>query len=92
MLQSPNIFLKKSRFKRSRVVHIYRLEKGKTINHDLYLKETPQTLVKILHAQRYQSGYRNLKFHHDNARPHVDKTVITFLKVKEFIKMDHQPY
>ena len=79
-------------FKRSGVVHISRLEKGKTINHDTYLKETLQPLVKVLQAQRPQSGCRGLKFHHDNTRPHVDKSIITFLKAHEFIIMDHPPY
>ena len=56
------------------------------------MKETLLSLVKVLQTQRPQSGCRGLKFHQDNTRPHVDKSVINFLKDREMIIMNHPPY
>jgi len=39
-------------FKRSGVVQMFRLEKGKAINHDSYIEETLKNLVKDINAQR----------------------------------------
>ena len=49
-------------------------------------------LVKTLNQRRPTLGTKNLKFHHDNARPHVHSNVIKYLKSKDFIMMDHPPY
>ena len=38
------------------------------------------------------SGCKKLKFHHDNAKPHVHKDVAAFLEAEEFTIMDHPPY
>ena len=58
-------------------MHISWLGKGKITNHDLWLIETLQTLFKVLQNQKPPSECKNLKFHNDSARPHVDKAVIT---------------
>ena len=49
-------------FKRSGVVQMLRLDKGKTINHDSYIEETLKPLVKDINAQRPESGCKDLKF------------------------------
>ena len=79
-------------FKSDGVVHISYLDKGETIDHKKYLTSCLKPLVSTLNKRRPISGTKNLKFHHDNARPHVHKSVITYLKSKEFIIMDHPPY
>ena len=33
-----------------------------------------------------------MKFHHDNAKPHIAKSVITYLNEQNFIIMDHPSY
>ena len=33
-----------------------------------------------------------MKFHHDNARPHVHKGVVEYLKEQNFTIIDHPPY
>ena len=60
-------------FRTSGVVHISYLDKGKTIDHQTYIKDCLKPLVRTLKEQRPMDGTKNLKFHHDNARPHVHK-------------------
>ena len=79
-------------FKRSGVVHISRLEKGKTINHDSYIKESLSPLVRSLNSQRPETRCKGLKFHHDNATPHTHRDVVAFLEAQEFTMMDHPAY
>ena len=62
-------------FRTSDVVHISYLDKGKTIDHQTYIKDCLKPLVRTLKEQRPMDGTKNLKFHHDNARPHVHKGV-----------------
>ena len=37
-------------------------------------------------------GTKNLKFHHDNARPHVHKDVKKYLESQNLTVMSHPPY
>ena len=37
-------------------------------------------------------GCKNLKIHHDNSRPHVQKNVVAYLSKQGFILMNHLPY
>ena len=55
------------------------LEKEKTINHELYIKECLKPIVKVLKNERPITGAKNIKFHHDNARLHIDKNVFEYL-------------
>ena len=73
-------------------MHVSRLEKGKTINHESYIKETLKPLVKVINFVRPEMGCKNLKFHHDNAKPHVHQEVVAFLEAQEFIVIKHPPY
>ncbi len=79
-------------FKRSGMMHLSRLAKGKTIDHESYMKDTLKPLIKGLKEQRPESGCRNLKFHHDNARPHIHHLVVGLLEAEKFVIMDHPPY
>ena len=79
-------------FKRDGPVHISYLKRGKTIDHKAYIDDCLKPLVKTLNQRRQTLGTKNLKFHHDNARPHVHSNVIKYLKSKDFIMMDHPPY
>jgi len=74
------------------MVHISRLEKGKTIDHELYINKTLKPLIKAIKSERPTLGCKYLKFHHDNAKPHVHKNVVAFLEAEEFIIMEHPPY
>jgi hypothetical protein len=55
----------------SGVVNISYLDKGKTKDHQKYIKVCLKPLVSTLKEQRPMYGTKNLKFHHVNARPHV---------------------
>jgi [histone H3]-lysine36 N-dimethyltransferase SETMAR len=79
-------------FKTSGVVSITYLDKGKTIDAQTYINESLKSLVKALKRQRPSTGADFQKFHHDNARPHVDKRVKNYLKRNKFITIDHPPY
>ena len=62
-------------FRTSGVVHISYLDKGKTKDHQTCIKVCLKPLVSTLKEQRPMYGTKNLKYHHDNARPHVHKDV-----------------
>ena len=79
-------------FKTTGVVHLSCLEKGKTINHDTYINKCLKPLFDTINQQRPNSGTKNMKFHHDNARPHVYSSVTRLLEREQFIIMDHTPY
>jgi len=79
-------------FRRSGIDQITYWDKGDTVTSESYIKDCLKPLVRTLGEQRSKSGCHGLKFHQDNAIPHVASTVITFLKDHEFIIMDHPPY
>ena len=100
--QSPRTVVKRGQFelktmfsiffKSTGVVHMTYLESGKTIDNVMYLNDCLKPLVRVLNQQRPVSSTKNLKFHHDNARPHVHSRVKSYLKSQNFIIMDHPPY
>jgi histone-lysine N-methyltransferase SETMAR len=79
-------------FKSTGVVHLTYLESGKTIDNNSYLNDCLKPLVKRINEQRPTSSTNNMKFHHDNARPHIHSSVKEYLKSQNFIIMDHPPY
>ena len=79
-------------FKRSDVVHLCYLESGKTINHEKYIDDCLKSIVKVLKKERPVTGAKNIKFHHDNARPHVHKSVKEYLLEEKFFIMGHLSY
>ena len=79
-------------FKSNGVVHVSYLDKGKTIDQHSYLNDCLKPLVTSLNKQRPTICTKNMKVHHDNAKPHVAKSVITYLESQNFIIMDHPSY
>jgi [histone H3]-lysine36 N-dimethyltransferase SETMAR len=79
-------------FKASGPVHISYVDKGKTIDNVYYLNNCVKPIINRINKDRKKSGTKNLKFHHDNARPHVHSRVISHLKANKFIIMRHPPY
>ena len=67
-------------FKSNGVVHLSYLDKGKTIDQYPYLNDCLKPLVTALNKQMPTIGTKNIKFHHVNAKPHVAKSVITYLE------------
>ena len=49
-------------------------------------------MLKEVTRQRPSSGLTNMKLHHDNAKPHVAKTVKSFLNDNKVLIMDQPPY
>ena len=74
------------------MVYVSYLDKGKTIDKYLYLNDCLKPLVTVLNKQRPTISTKNIKFHHDNAKFHVAKTVITYLENQKFIIMNHPSY
>ena len=70
---SGYIRLENDFFKKSGVVHLCYLESGKNINHVTYIDDCLKPIVKVLKKERPFTGAKNIKSHHDNARPHVHK-------------------
>ena len=49
-------------------------------------------IVDTLNKERPASGAKTYKIHHDNARPHVHKSVDNFLKEHGINKIENLPY
>lgn len=79
-------------FKSNGPVHVSYLESGNTIDHKRYINDSLKPLVKVINQQRPICGTKNLKFHHDNARPHVHSSVTRYLEREGFVVMEHPPY
>ena len=73
-------------------MHISYLDKGQTINHQTYIKDCLEPLVGTSKEKRPICGTRNLKFFHDNAKPHVHMSVKKYLEDQNFVVMDHPLY
>ena len=68
------------------------LERSKSITHESYINDCLDPLIKELNKLRPTDGIKNIKLHHDNARPHVHQAVKSYLKEKKLHVMDHPPY
>ena len=79
-------------FKTTGVVLVSYLESGKTINHETYIDYCLDPLIKELYKIRPIDGVKNIKLHHDNARPHVHQAVKSYLKDNSLHTIDHPPY
>ena len=77
-------------FKRSGCLHITYMDKGKTINKDSYINDCLVPLAYTLKRQRPSTGAKNIKLHHDNARPHAHKG--SFIKEEQMVSLEHPPY
>ena len=78
-------------FRKSDVVQISYLYRGKTINHQSFSKDCLKNLVCSLKQQRPKCGTKYLKFHHDNARSHVLINLKKFERQK-LIEMCYSSY
>ena len=79
-------------FRTSGVEHITYWDKGQSVDAESYIEDCLKPLVRSLNRQRKQSGTANLKFHHDNARPHVAQSVTEHLEQQKFIIIEQPPY
>lgn len=100
--ESPSTVVKHSQFDQKTMVCIFfrttgvqsltYWDIGNTIDQHSYVDDCLKPLVKFINGQRNICRTKNLKFHHDNARPHVAKKVIDYLNDQNFVIMDHPPY
>ena len=65
-------------FRRSGVDQITYWDREATITSESYIEDCLKPLVRTIKKQRPTLGAKMLKFHQDNARPHVARSVITF--------------
>jgi len=79
-------------FKSTGLVHILCLEKGQTTNARSYIKNCLRPFVSTINEQKPTSVTKNMKFHHDNARPRVAECVKTCFKSNGFTIIRHLPY
>jgi histone-lysine N-methyltransferase SETMAR len=79
-------------FKTTGLVHIDVLDKSSTITSNYYIENCLEPIKKELNKQRPLSGTTSMKFHHDNARPHVTKKVKSYLNEAGFTIIRHPPY
>jgi len=79
-------------FRQSGVVSLSYLERGKSINNISYIEDCLKPLVESIEGGRPTYGTKNLKFHHENARPHILSSVKSYREDQNFIIMNHPPY
>ncbi len=74
------------------MVHVSYLERGRTVDHVTYIELTLKPLVESIKKVRPKFGTKNLKLHHENVRPHVQRTVVGLTIEQEMTIMGHPPY
>jgi len=79
-------------FKSTGVVHIDCMEKGETITSQYYIENSLDPVIAAINKERPTSGTKNMKFHHDNAGPHVTAAVKTRLVDAGITIIRHPPY
>jgi len=79
-------------YKTTGLVHVHFLNKGETIDANIYINNCLKPVVRAINELRPTSGTTNMKFHHDNARPHVAQSVKSYLKREGFLTIRHPPY
>lgn len=98
----PNIVVRRGKFepktmfslffRRTGLVHLSSMHKGTSITSQTYVDNCLKPITSILKNQRTKMGAEKIKFHHDNARPHMSKLVTGYLKSQKYILMKHPPY
>ena len=76
-------------FRMNGILQVTFCEKGATITAESYIEDCLKPLVRTIKKKRPSMGAKTLKFHHDNARPHVAQSVV---EEQEFTIMRHPPY
>lgn len=79
-------------FKSTGLVYITYMDKGRTIDNQFYIENCLKPVVSSINASRPKSGTTNVKFHHDNARPHIHRNVISYLEEQNIRIIRHPPY
>ena len=79
-------------FKSDGPMHMSYLNKGETMNYDKYIETTLKPSVESIKLSRPTCDTKNMKIHHDNARPHVRGLTKNFLIEQNFTIMEHPPH
>ena len=79
-------------FKSTGVVLIDCLESGKTVATKYYRDNCLKSALEKVREERPTSGSKNIKFLHDNAKPHVAKIVKKYLNNEGLTIIDHPLY
>lgn len=79
-------------FRSTGVVFVDCLESGKTICAKYYRDHCLKPTIKKVMEERTNSGVKNMKILHDNAKPHIAKIVKTYLENEGITIIDHPPY
>jgi hypothetical protein len=74
------------------VVSLSYLERDKSIHNISYIEDSLKPLVESKERGRPTYGTKNLKFHHENARPHILSSVKSYREDQNFIIMNHPPF
>jgi histone-lysine N-methyltransferase SETMAR len=79
-------------FRTTGAVHLSYVDGGKTIDANTYIEDCLKPVFKVVAKQRPKSGLQKIKFFYDNARPHVEQSVLDFLDEMKVGLIDHPPY
>jgi len=79
-------------FKSNGPLWIHALDKNQTIDQDYYIDNCLGPAIKELIKQRPITGTKGIKLLHDNAKPHMTKDVLNFLKENGVGLMPHPAY
>ena len=79
-------------FKSIRSAFIHAVDKDKTMDHNYYIENCPNSVVKEIRKQRNSSGTKAIKLFYHNARSHIYPDVIHYLTKEDIIIMLRLPY
>ncbi len=77
-------------FRSTGAVFVDCLSNGKTIHEKNCRDNCLKPVLQKVREER--AGAKNIKVLHDNANPHVDKVVKTYLENEDIKTIDHPPY
>ncbi|CAF4619571.1 unnamed protein product, partial [Didymodactylos carnosus] len=68
------------------------VDEGKTIDHNYYIENCLNSVVKEIWKQRKSAGTKGIKLLRDNAIPHIQSDVTNYLTEEGIIIISHPPY
>ena len=71
---------------------LHQVPSGISINGIYYRDACLKSLVKTLREKRPSSTANHVKLHHDNARPHMNNVVFSYLQEEKIKVIPHPPY